>query len=88
MILYFEHISKMLNKKVYITLIVFAIFLSGCSSNQKKYLQQLPDVPENWSTLYSGDSNSRGWINEFNDKTLFGLVRDCLLYTSPSPRDP
>lgn len=78
MILYFEHISKMLNKKVYITLIVFAIFLSGCSSNQKKYLQQLPDVPENWSTLYSGDSNSRGWINEFNDKTLFGLVREAL----------
>ena len=56
MILYFEHISKMLNKKVYITLIVFAIFLSGCSSNQKKYLQQLPDVPENWST---GSSSSR-----------------------------
>ena len=68
----------MINTKICVTLIAIAIFISGCSSNQKKYLKKLPDIPSDWSSVYEGNENSNGWVSNFKDETLHGLIKEAL----------
>ncbi len=68
----------MINIRICTLVVAITFFISGCSSNQKKYLKKLPDIPSNWSSIYEGDDNSNGWVSEFKDETLYGLIKEAL----------
>ena len=68
----------MINIRICTLVIAITLFISGCSSNQKKYLKKLPDIPSNWSSVYAGNENSNGWVSEFKDETLYGLIKEAL----------
>ena len=68
----------MINIRICSLLVAIALFIGGCSSNQKKYLKKLPEVPSNWSSIYEGDENSSGWVSEFKDEALYGLIKEAL----------
>ena len=68
----------MINTRICTLVIAITLFINGCSSNQKKYLKKLPDIPSNWSSIYEGNDNSNGWVSEFKDETLYGLIKEAL----------
>jgi len=68
----------MINMRICTLVVAITLFIGGCSSNQKKYLKKLPEVPSNWSSIYEGDENSSGWVSEFKDEALYGLIKEAL----------
>ena len=48
--------------------------------------QEVTPIAPNWDEAAPEDLPTTDWVGSFSDGTLTRLV-DCLLYTSPSPRD-
>ena len=78
-------ISKIISKKNHITLEISA------PKNFNKNLKKGASVSVNGICLTSLDNGKKNLkfdvINETLSKTNIGTARNCLLYTSPSPRD-
>ena len=68
----------MINKNLKILFISLSLIITGCASNKKKYIERLPDIPSNWSSIYEGLENTSGWINSFEDQRLYKLINEAL----------
>ena len=68
----------MINKNLKILFISLSLIITGCASNKKKYIERLPDIPSNWSSIYEGLENSNGWIDSFEDQRLYTLINEAL----------
>ena len=68
----------MINKNLKILFISLSLIITGCASNKKKYIERLPDIPSNWSSIYEGLENSNGWIDSFEAQRLYMLINEAL----------
>ena len=77
--------------KIIIIILALAILPVGCLVGPKYAKPEDPNAanfrhgPANADTLASVVNVK--WFDLFNDDVLKGLINNCLLYTSPSPRD-